>query len=119
MKIAGAVIGIVAGVLGLIGGFATVFLGEIGKSLETDGASTVSNLGVAAFWVSFVIIIVSIIIFKAPRIPSILLIILAILATIFSNYFSGPLALLGGIFGLIASFRNNNIKKTELNNISN
>ena len=106
-----------AGFLGLIGGFATAFLGELGKNMNAKDADTVSNLGAAAFWISVIIMFISIIIFVKPRIPSIIIIILAIAATIVGNFFSGPLALVGGILGLISSFKKKDLSKvsTSLN----
>ena len=101
MKVAAGVLGIVAGIMGMVGGFATAFVGAVGQELQLEDAGTVTNLGAVAFWVSVLIIICGIVAFFKPRVCGILMIIGGIVTFIASNYFSGPIAILGGIFGII------------------
>ena len=101
MKVAAGVLGIIAGILGIIGGFATVFVGAIGEAVEAADASTVMNLGAAAFWVSFIILVLGIVAFFKPKGSGIGLVVCGVITFIASNYFSGPLAILGGVFGIL------------------
>jgi len=101
MKIAAGVIGIVAGLIGIAGGFATVFIGAVGEAVEATDAATVTNLGVVAFWVSFIVIVLGIVAFFKPKASGIGMVICGVITLIASNYFSGPLVILGGVFGIL------------------
>ncbi|MCH2060917.1 MAG: hypothetical protein MK183_09850 [Verrucomicrobiales bacterium] len=109
MKVAAGVLGIVAGIFGAIGGFATAFVGaaanELGALME-DGSvqsagDSAMNMGALAFWVSILIIPLGIVAFFKPKACGIMMLIAGIITTIATNYFTGPIAILGGIFGIV------------------
>ena len=56
MKKAGGIIGVVAGTLGVIAAFITLFVGGVGSAFEAEGAATVVGLGWAGVFCSFLII---------------------------------------------------------------
>lgn len=120
MKIAAGVLGIIAGIFGIMGGFATVFVGAIGEAVEVADASTVMNLGAAAFWVSFIIVVLGIVAFFKPKGSGIGLVVCGVITFIASNYFSGPLAILGGVFGILdARYKKSNQIATPDINLQN
>jgi hypothetical protein len=109
MKVAAGVLGIVAGIFGAIGGFATAFVGaaahELGTYLEDGSAQAAGdsamNMGAIAFWVSILIIPLGIVAFFKPKACGIMMLIAGVITTIATNYFTGPIAILGGIFGIV------------------
>ncbi|MFP6873509.1 MAG: hypothetical protein VCA55_08355 [Verrucomicrobiales bacterium] len=109
MKVAAGVLGIVAGVIGMIGGFATAFVGAVGAGLgeaaedgtvQAAGEST-ATMGAVAFWVSLLLIPLGIVAFFKPKPCGIMMIIAGGVTTIAANIFSGPIAILGGILGIV------------------
>ncbi len=109
MKVAAGVLGIVAGIFGAIGGFATVAVGAMGAGLGAaaeDGSlqaagENAATMGAVAFWISILIIPLGIVAFFKPKACGIMMLIAGIITTIAANYFTGPIAILGGIFGIV------------------
>lgn len=97
MRIAAGIIGILSGIFGVIGGFL-----QTGIGVALDKNSDLTESGVSAFWLSWLIIFLSSIVFAKPRIPGILLIIVAIGSFTNGNYFSAPFALVAGIIALFS-----------------
>ena len=109
MKVAAGVLGIVAGIFGAIGGFATVLggaavsaLGEFGEDGSVvEAGEQAANMGAVAFWISILIIPLGIVAFFKPKACGIMMLIAGVITTIAANYFTGPIAILGGIFGIV------------------
>ncbi len=109
MKVAAGILGIVAGVMGMIGGFATAFVGAVGAGLgeaAEDGAvqaagESAATMGAVAFWVSILLIPLGIVAFFKPKPCGIMMLIAGGITTIAANYISGPIAILGGILGIV------------------
>ena len=106
MKIAAGVLAIVAGFIGIIGGFATIFVGAIGEAVEAAEASAVMDTGAVAFFASILIVIFGIVAFFKPKPSGICIVIFGVIAVFAANFFTGPIAVLAGVFGILdARFR--------------
>ena len=115
MKVACGVLAIISGFIGLLGGVFTTAVGVAGQAIEAGkDAQTVSNLGATAFCASAFLIVFGIVSFFKPKVAGWIIIILAVIGFISSNYFSAPVALLAGIFGVLAEkYQKANIAQTE------
>lgn len=109
MRVAGGIIGIIAGLFGVFGGMFTSLLGGVaGSQTQGDaeaqaGAVAVVGVGLFATLLSGFITLLGIAIFFNPKIPSILMILSGLVVFLFGNYFSAPFAILAGIFGLVGA----------------
>ncbi len=86
MKTAAGTIGILSGIFGVIGGFL-----QVGFGGDTN-----------AFWLSWLIIILSSIVLAKPKLPGFILIILGGATFYYGNYFSAPFAIVAGIIALLS-----------------
>ena len=79
MQKAGGIIGLIAGVFGVIAAVVTLFFGGLGGALEAEGAKTVVGLGWGGLVFSFLAIIFGAVALGAKgRVPGILLLLSAI-----------------------------------------
>jgi hypothetical protein len=64
---AGGIIGIVAGVFGVIAAVITLFVGGLGSAFEAEGAKTVVGLGLGGVLFSFLAIVFGAVAMARPR----------------------------------------------------
>lgn len=107
MKKAGGIIALIAGIFGIIAAVVTMFIGGVGAAFGGEGAETVIGLGWGGILFSFLTIIFGAIAMNAKsKVPSILLIICAILGIILGGTFVAVfmvLALVGGILAVLGT----------------
>ena len=103
MKIAAGIIGILSGIFGVIGGFL-----QTGAGVIVD--DSMAENGAKAFWVSWLIIILSSIVLAKPKLPGLLLLIVGGAAFSYGNYFSAPFAIVAGLIAILSP-----IQKSESN----
>lgn len=95
MKIAAGIIGLLSGIFGVIGGFIQTGAGVIiDESMAKNGAN--------AFWLSWLVIILSSVIFAKPKIPGLLLIVIGIVCFQYGNVFSSPFTIVAGIIAIFS-----------------
>lgn len=105
---AGGIIGILAGVFGVIAAGITLFVGGIGSAFEADGAKTVVGLGWGGVLFSFLAIVFGAVAFARPRGAGIGLIIVSIAGAILGGTLVAicmVLSLIGGILAIIGGKR--------------
>ena len=109
MKIAGGIIAIIAGLLGVVAALITLFMGGLGGALEADGAETVVALGWGGVFFSFLVIILGAVSLAAKTlIPAIGLIVSSLLGAILGGTlvaFCMILALVGGVLATVGTKR--------------
>lgn len=107
MKKAGGIIGLVAGIFGVIAAVATLFFGGLGAAVETEGAQTVVGLGWGGLAFSFVTIVFGAVAMGArSMVPGILMIICAVAGAVLGGTIVAiamVLALIGGILATIGA----------------
>ena len=102
MRKAGGIIGLIAGLCGVIAAFVTLFVGGIGGALEAEGAETVVFLGWGGVFFSFCTIVFgAIAIGGKSRIPGVLLIISAIAGAVLGGTLVAIFMALAGIGGIV------------------
>ncbi|WP_228124830.1 tetratricopeptide repeat protein [Candidatus Methylospira mobilis] len=119
MHKAGGIIGIIAGIFGIIAAVATLFFGGIGSAFEAEGAKTVVGLGWGGVAFSFLSIILGAVAFARPKAAGIGLIIVSILGAILGGTLVAvcmALSLIGGILALIGA--KNEAQTTHQHSIS-
>lgn len=104
MKKAGGIVGLIAGIFGVLAAIVTLFFGGIGAGLEQEGADTVVMLGWGGVLFSFLTIVFGAVAMGATsRWPGVLLILCAIAGAILGGTLVAvfmALALLGGVLAL-------------------
>jgi len=107
VKKAGGIIGLVAGIFGVIAAVATLFFGGLGAAVEAEGASTVVGLGWGGMVFSFLTIVLGAVAIGArSMVPGILLIICAVAGAVLGGTIVAiamVLALIGGILATIGA----------------
>ena len=107
MKKAGGIIGLVAGIFGVIAAVATLFFGGLGAAMEAEGANTVVGLGWGGLAFSFLAIVLGAVALAArSMVPGILLIICALAGAVLGGTIVAiamVLALVGGILATIGA----------------
>ncbi len=105
MRRAGGVVGMTAGIFGVLAALVTLLVGASGSALRADGADTVLDLGWAGLLLSFGCIVLGAVAMGArSRWPGILLIVTALLAAVCGGTFVAVcmvLALAGGVLAAI------------------
>ncbi len=100
---AGGVIGIIAGIFGLIAAVVTLFLGRMASAFETEGAKAIVGLGWGGVLFSFLAIVFGAIAIGRPKGAGIGLIIVSILGAILGGTLVAicmALSLIGGILAV-------------------
>jgi uncharacterized protein YecT (DUF1311 family) len=103
---AGGIIGIVAGVFGVIAAIITLFVGGLGSAFKANGASTVIGLGWGGIAFSFLVIVFGAVAFSRPKGAGIGLIVSSIAGAILGGTLVAvvmALALLGGILAVVGA----------------
>lgn len=107
MKKAGGIIAIIAGIFGVLGAGATLFLGGLGAALESEGSDTIVGLGWGGVVFSFAAIVLGAVALGAKgRLPGILLIICAVLGAVLGGTLVAVfmvLALVGGVLAVLGT----------------
>ncbi|EJF89417.1 hypothetical protein MEG_01888 [Bartonella tamiae Th307] len=107
MKIAGGIIGIIAGIFGFLAAITTLFIGGIGSASEAEGADMVIGLGWGGILFSFLCIIFAAVAIAAKgKVPGILLILSSLLGAFLGGTLVAicmVLALIGGIMALFGN----------------
>jgi hypothetical protein len=104
------VLGLIGGCIGIICSIIAMFIGSVGQALEASGASTISNLGVAALLFSITGIVGGTIARSNGKLGSTLLIVSSICGIISISFFyilPGILLFIGGIVGIIKPIQTN------------
>lgn len=106
MSKAGGIIGIIAGVFGVIAAIVTLFFGGLSSAVGTQGAGTVVGLGWGGLFFSFVAIICGAVVFAKPKGAGIALIVTSILGAVLGGTFVAvcmALSLVGGILAVLGA----------------
>ncbi len=101
---AGGIIGIVAGVFGVIAAAITLFVGGIGSAFEAEGAKTVVGLGWGGVLFSFLVIVFGAAAIARPRGAGIGLMIVSVLGAILGGTLVAVcmvLSLIGGVLAVV------------------
>lgn len=107
MKKAGSIIGLIAGIFGIIAGFATLFMGGLAGAFNASGSGTVVGLGWGGIGFSFLVIIFSAISMSAKtRVPPSLLIVSSLGGIVLGGTLVAIVLALGLIGGVLALFGN-------------
>jgi uncharacterized protein YecT (DUF1311 family) len=103
MRVAGGVIGLIAGIFGFIAAIFTLFVGGLGAAFEADGGEVVVALGWGGVFFSFLVIIFSgISLGVRRRWPGFMLILSSIGGAILGGTFVAVLMVLSLVGGLLA-----------------
>lgn len=109
MKTAGGIITLIGGLFGTIMAFITLGIGGLGGAFGGEGADTVIGLGWAGVFLTFTIIIFSVVsIFTKSKVPAITIIALSVITVIAGGTLVAifmVLAFIGGIINLIGVSR--------------
>lgn len=105
MQKAGGIIGLVAGIFGVIAALATLLIGGIGAGLEAEGASTVVSLGWGGVAFSFLTIVLGAVAMGAKtKTPGMLLMLCAVVGAVLGGMLVAICMVLAFIGGLLATF---------------
>jgi len=102
---AGGIIAIIAGVLGILAGFSTLFLGGLGSAFDAQGAGTIVGFGWAGIAASMLVVVGGGIALVKARIGGIAIVVVAIAGGMLGGTLVAicmALALLGGILAVLA-----------------
>lgn len=103
MSKAGGIIGIIAGIFGIIAAVVTLFIGGLGSAFEAEGAKTVVGLGWGGVFFSFLAIVFGAVAIARPKEAGIGLIIVSIIGAILGGTLVAicmVLSLTGGILAV-------------------
>ncbi|UMZ73738.1 hypothetical protein [Natranaerofaba carboxydovora] len=107
MRLAGGIISLIASIIAVGMAFVTLFIGGVGGAFGAEEAGTVTGLGWAGLFLSFLLIVISVVVIVMPSTkPAIGIIVLSILTAIFGGTLVAifmVLALLGGIMAIIGA----------------
>lgn len=107
----GGIIGIIAGLLGILAAVVTLFMGGVGASLEASGAKSAISSGWYGIGISLLVIIASGFIFFRPRQASIAVIVLSLAGAILGGILVAVcmgLSLIGGVLAMIGLHKKGN-----------
>lgn len=102
----GGIIGIIAGIFGIVAAVATLFIGGIGSAFDAEGAKTAVGLGWGGVLFSFLAIVFGAVAIARPKGAGIGLIIVSILGAIFGGTLVAicmALSLIGGIVAVVGA----------------
>lgn len=101
----GGLIGIIAGVFGVIAAIATIFIGGVGSALDANDAGKIVNFGWAGLGSSFLIIVLGAMAFAWPLISGIGIVIFSVVGAIYGGTMVAicmALSCIGGVICLIS-----------------
>lgn len=117
MKRAGAIIALIAGLLGIFTAFITLTIGGIGSAFGGAGADTIIGFGWAGIFLTLFLIVFAVVaIYSSSKLPSIAIIILSLVSSIAAGTFVAIfmlLSLIGGILALIGVSKEKKEKRVE------
>lgn len=114
MKVAGGVLGIVAGVIALGAAFVTLFIGGIGSAIGANNAGLVVGLGWGGVFFSCLVIALGAACIPAKsRVPGVLLLISSILGAILGGTIVAIFMLISMLGGILAIFGGKPPKSTR------
>lgn len=99
---AGGVIGIIAGVFGILAAVATLFLGGLGGAVQAEGADTVIGLGYGGIFFSFLVIVFGAVALGSPRGGGIGMLISAVCGAVLGGTLVAAFMALAGVGGILA-----------------
>lgn len=106
MSKAGGVIGIIAGVFGVIAALITLFVGGVGAAFDAKDAGTVVGLGWGGVAFSFLAIVFGAVVFARPKGAGLGLIVVSLLGAVLGGTMVAVcmvLALVGGILAMVGA----------------
>jgi len=114
MRRAGGIIGLIAGILGVIAAVATLFLGGLGAAFEAEGSEQIVGFGWGGILFSFLAIIFGAITMGAKgRIPGLLLFAVSVAGAILGGTIVAIAMGLSAVGGIIAAIPSSEKKVTE------
>jgi len=105
MRVAGLVLGIIGGIIGLFASGAALFIGGLGSALNANGASTVVGLGWVALLLSILGILGGALALAHPRVAGILMLTAGVggfISVSLVYVVAGPLPIIGGLLAGLA-----------------
>lgn len=111
MAKAGGILGIIAGIFGILAALATIFLGGVGGALKADGAETVVGLGFGGVVFSIIVIITGAIAMDKPKGGGISMIVSSIAGMILGGTIVGACLSLSLLGGILAMFGKKKVKE--------
>lgn len=112
MRKAGGIIGLIAGIFGVIAAVVTLFVGGLGAAFEAEGAYTVIGLGWGGVLFSFLSIVFgAVTIGSKGRVPGILLLISSITGALLGGTIVAIAMGLAGVGGVLAIIPGNEKKQ--------
>ncbi len=104
MQKAGGIIGLIAGIFGVLAAGVTLMIGGMGAAFKADNAQTVVGLGWGGVLFSFLVIVLGAIAMGAQsKVPGALLILASVAGAILGGTFVAIFMLLAFIGGLLAT----------------
>ncbi|MDP1548349.1 MAG: hypothetical protein Q8L87_20230 [Anaerolineales bacterium] len=106
MKNAGGILGIIAGIFGVIAAIVTLFFGGLGSAVGSQGAGTVVGLGWGGVVFSFLAIVFGAVVFAKPKGAGIALVVTSILGAVLGGTLVAicmTLSLVGGILAILGA----------------
>lgn len=106
---AGGIVAIIAGVLGILAGFSTLFLGGLGSAFDAKGAGTIVGFGWAGIAASMLVVLSGGIALAKTRVGGMAIIVFSIGGAVLGGTLVAiclALALLGGILAVLAKLPN-------------
>ncbi|MDO9114976.1 MAG: lysozyme inhibitor LprI family protein [Polaromonas sp.] len=106
MSKAGGVIGIIAGIFGVIAAIVTLFFGGLGSAVGTQGAGTVVGLGWGGVVFSFLAIVFGAVVFAKPKGAGIALVVTSILGAVLGGTLVAifmALSMIGGVLAILGA----------------
>lgn len=103
MKKAGGILAIIAGLLGLLAGFATLFLGGLGSAFSASGAEAVVSFGWGGIVFSLLVLIYGAIAFSKPRAGALGIVLSAVAGIVLGGTLVAILMALALVAGIMCS----------------
>ncbi len=115
MKKAGAIIALIAGLLGIFTAFITLTIGGIGSAFGGADADTIISFGWAGVFLTLFLIVFAVVaIYSNSKFPSIAIIVLSLVTSIAAGTFVAIfmlLSLMGGILALIGVSKEKKVRE--------
>lgn len=103
MRKAGGIVGLIAGILGVLAAVATLFIGGLGAAFEAEGSNQIVGFGWGGILFSFLAIVFGAITMGSKgRIPGLLLLVVSIAGAILGGTLVAIVMGLSAIGGLLA-----------------
>ena len=104
MRKAGGIIGLIAGIFGVIAALATLLVGGVGAAMKANEAGTVVGLGWGGLFLSFLCIVLGAVAMGAKgRLPGVLLMLTSVAAAFLGGVMVAICMVLAFVGGLLAA----------------